>query len=94
MSPPPTAAPSVVDLHTGAYIRLTNSRFTREEFLGFYPTAAQFEGEGLLIADSDQDGDLDDIWLALAPTDSLYVAFFATRLTEEQALEMVEGLFS
>jgi hypothetical protein len=83
-----------VDLHTGAYIRLTNSRFTREEFLGFYPTAAQFEGEGLLIADSDQDGDLDDIWLALAPTDSLYVAFFATRLTEEQALEMVEGLFS
>ncbi len=89
-----TCAYATVDLHTGAYIRLTNSRFTREEFLGFYPTAAQFEGEGLLMADSDNNGHLDDFWIALTPEAGLHLSIFATRLTEQQALEMVEALFS
>ena len=47
-----------VDLHTGAYIRLTNTTLTRDEFLVYYPTAQQFDG--LLIADSDGNGHLDD----------------------------------
>ncbi len=82
-----------VDLHTGAYIRLTNTTLTRDEFLGYYPTAQQFEG-GLLIAASDQNGHLDDFWIALNETEGLHLEFFATRLTEKQAYQLVEALFS
>ena len=52
------------------------------------------QGDSLGPAASGGNGHLDDFWLALTPEAALHVEFFATRLTEEQALQMVEALFS
>ena len=80
-----------VELHTGALVRLNNTKIQEEEFLGYYPSAMFFEG--ILLADAYGRGRLDDIWIEMTGIDNLSLSIFATPITEEQSLQLVEAVY-
>ncbi len=80
-----------VDLHTGALVRLTNTPFSEDEFRGFYPEAMDLDG--ILLGDAYGRGRLDAIWIEVTGLNNLHLEIFATPITEEQSLALVEAVF-
>ncbi len=80
-----------VELHTGALVRFTNSPLIEDEFRAMYPDAMDLDG--ILLGDAYGRGRLDDIWIEMTGLDNLRLEIFATPLTEEQSLKLVEAVY-